>query len=316
MKNKHLVLLFLFVLLTGLVSRFSPWFKSDQIQSFLVKAEKNEIRRLSILNRQLPELLLEADDKNWYATQDDVVVGFPDSLVAPLLDAITSMKAVRILDDNSADTTGLVPGTFIEVTAEMDNGRKEHFRIGKETISEGKPVTCVQILPHGGMYLVEGHIRKRYDVDCQNFRSRETGIPDEISAFRMTRTGIDSVSGPVEGSGQSADGQEDTVPGMEEWLGAVRTLNNLPYANPSETGPYDIEDGADCRIELTGRTPDQTVRLDFYGIRYTKGKDKSVDITLAKRCLLHSSANEYNYFFLEDQEIVRRIISGPGVKVR
>ncbi|MFM8487533.1 MAG: hypothetical protein ACKOCH_14490, partial [Bacteroidota bacterium] len=86
MKNKHLVLLFLFVLLTGLVSRFSPWFKSDQIQSFLVKAEKNEIRRLSILNRQLPELLLEADDKNWYATQDDVVVGFPDSLVAPLLD--------------------------------------------------------------------------------------------------------------------------------------------------------------------------------------------------------------------------------------
>ncbi|MFM8486557.1 MAG: hypothetical protein ACKOCH_09470, partial [Bacteroidota bacterium] len=90
----------------------------------------------------------------------------------------------------------------------------------------------------------------------------------------------------------------------------------LPYANPSETGPYDIEDGADCWIELTGRTPDQTVRLDFYGIRYTKGKDKSVDITLAKRCLLHSSANEYNYFFLEDQEIVRRIISGPGVKVR
>lgn len=316
MKNKHLVLLFIFVLLTGLVSRFSPWFKSDQIQSFLVKITKNEIRRISILNTQLPELLLEADDKNWYATQDDIVVGFPDSLADPLLDAITAMKAVRILDESSSDSTGLVPGSYIEVTAETASRRKEHFRIGNETMTAGRPLTCVQILPHGGIYLVEGHLRKLFDVDCQDFRSRETGIPDEIQDVSIMRTGIDSVYIPVTEYGQSAGVQKDTVRGMEAWLEAVRKLSNLPYANLSETGPYDIEDGADYRIELTGKTPDQTVRLDFYGIRYTKGRDKTVEVTLARRCLLHSSANEYNYFFLEDQAIVRRIISGPGVKVR
>ena len=316
MKNKHLVLLFLLALFTGLVSRFSPWFKSDRIELFLVKAPGNEIRRISIVNRQLPELLLEADEKNWYASQDDVVVGFPDSLSAPLLDAITAMKAIRILDDSSADTTGLVPGKCIEVTAETVNRRKEHFRIGNETLTGGKPATCVQILPHGGIYLVEGHLRKLFDIDCEDFRSRETGIPDHISAISITRTGIDSVSGPLAGSGLSADGERDTIPGMKEWLEAVRQLNNLPYANLSEIGPYDIEDGPDYRIELAGGSPDQTVRLDFYGIKFTKGKNMSVDVTMAKRCLLHSSANEYNYFFLGDREIVRRIISGPDVRVR
>lgn len=313
MKNKHLVILFLFVLLTGLISRYSPWFKSDNIQSYLIKAEKNEIRRISILNRELPELLLEADDRNWYATQDDIVVGFPDSLALPLLDAISSMKAVRILDENSTDTTGLVPGGYIEVTAEVSSRRKEHFRIGNETMAGGKPGTFVQILPHGGIYLVEGHLRQKFNVDCQHFRSRDTGIPDEIVAVRITRTGVDTVSTPVMDIARQTS---DTIPGLEEWLGVVRSLNNLPYANPSETGPYDIEDGADYRIELTGKTPEQNVRLDFYGIRFTKGDDQSVQIVLARRCLLHSSANEYNYFFLENQEKVRRIISGPGIRVR
>jgi hypothetical protein len=58
------------------------------------------------------------------------------------------MKAVRILDDNSADTTGLVPGTFIEVTAEMDNGRKEHFRIGKRDDVGGKTGNLVSRYCH------------------------------------------------------------------------------------------------------------------------------------------------------------------------
>lgn len=319
MKNKHLVLMFLFVLLLGGVSRYIPWFRSDNIYSSLIKANKNEIRRIIILNQQLPELLLEADEKNWYVTQDDVVVGFPDSLAEPLLAAITLMKAVRIIDENSTDTTGLTPDKYIEVTAELANGRREYFRVGKETMTGGKPGTYVQIVPHGGIYLVEGHLRKKFDVDCQDFRSPDIGIPEEITAVSIIRSGIDSVSyTKPDSAGWFKQGQPDTIPGMRAWLGNLKTLKNLPYANPSETGPYDIEDGADYRVELTGKNPDHSVRLDFYGIRFTKTEDQSVDIILAKRCLIHSSTNEYNYFFLESQEAVRRIISSPvaGTTVR
>ena len=103
---------------------------------------------------------------------------------------------------------------------------------------------------------------------------------------------------------------------MQAWLSAIRSLKNLPYANPSETGPFDIEDGSDFSVELTGKSPDQIVRLDFYGIRYAYGEDKSLETVLARRCLLHSSSNEYNYFFLENQEKVRQIVRGPDAKVR
>lgn len=317
MKNKHLVLLFLFVLLTGWISRYSPWFRSDNIQSYLIKAGKNEIRRISILNQQLPELLLEADERNWYATQDDIVVGFPDSLAAPLLDAISAMKAVRIIDEKSTDTTGLTPGNCIEVSAELSSKRRERFRIGKETMTTGMAGTYVQIVPHGGIYLVEGHLRKKFDVDCQHFRSRDIGIPDEITAIRVKRTGIDSIVCTVtDSTGWLKQGQTDSVGGMQAWLSAIRSLKNLPYANPSETGPFDIEDGSDFRVELTGKTPDQIVRLEFYGIRYAYSEDKSLEIVLARRCLLHSSSNEYNYFFLENQEKVRQIVRGPDATVR
>ena len=305
--------MFLFVLLMGGVSRYVPWFRSDNIYSSLIKADKKEIRRIIILNQQLPELLLEADERNWYVTQDDVVVGFPDSLAEPLLDAITLMTAVRIIDENSTDTTGLTPGNYIEVTAELASGRREYFRVGKETMTGGKPGTYVQIVPHGGIYLVEGHLRKKFDIDCQDFRSRDIGIPEEITAISIIRSGIDSVSyTKTDSAGWFKQGLTDTIPGMKAWLGYLKMLKNLPYANPSETGPYDIEDGADYRVELTGKNPDQSVRLDFYGIRFTKTEDQSVDVILAKRCLLHSSANEYNYFFLNSQETVRPMISSPG----
>lgn len=316
MKNKHLLIIFVATLLLGLIARYAPWFKSDTLQSDLIRVQPGAVKRLSLVAPGAAELALERNEDGWVAAQSDLAVRTPDSLVMPLLDALKQVKALKIIHSAMPDTLWLLESQSLAVGVEIQPGRKEHFHIGREVMENGQPATYLKIEPHEGVYLVQGHLRRPFSLNIDDFRSKtvlQTPVAS-VTAVSLTRSGFDDLylqkNDTTAGWMQNGAMQDSSL--VELWLQQLQQLNGQPFATQAQEAGTD--DAPALKIELGGKPGSEPVLLEFYGLTYRMNPDSTLDIQTRKPCLVHSSENPFNFFYVKDQGLVRRIALGLLIK--
>jgi hypothetical protein len=316
MKNKHLLIIFVTTLLLGLIARYAPWFKSDTLQSDLIRVPSASVKRLVLVAPGSSELVLERSEDGWVAAQEALAVRTPDSSVLPLLAALEHVEALKIIHSKQPDSLWLLESQSLAVRVETLKGRKEHFHIGREVMENGQPATYLKIEPHEGVYLVKGHLRRLFSLNIDAFRSKTVlRMPvAAVTVVSLTRNGMGDLL--LQKSDTAAwwqlNGQGLDTNLVESWLKQLQHLNGLPFATQAQEAGTD--DAPALKIELSGQPGSEPVLLEFYGLTFRIQSDSSLAIQTRKPCLVHSSENPFNFFFIKDLDLIRSIALGLPAK--
>jgi hypothetical protein len=318
MKNKHLLLIFACTLLTGLLAKYTPWFKGDIFQTDLLRLTPNEVQRIAISRPGKEELLLERSDEGWVASQEDFAVRTADSLVAPLLTALSQFRSLRIVHVTQTDTLGLAPSQAIRVQVFMKNGRKEIFDVGRETQEQQQAATYVEMDQHEGVYLASKHLRQVFDRTIDDFRSKTVFDLklENLQAVRIERPGIDTIS--WQKSDTSAmwwRNNRNELPQRKEqvshWLGQVQQLNGLPFASHTDEGQAPENLAANISFKMMDSIMD--VQLQFYQTRANVYHTKRLATRNTPELVVISSQNSAIFFALFDTTLAKKIWNGPVI---
>jgi Domain of unknown function (DUF4340) len=311
MKNKHLLLIFGCTLFLGLLARYSPWFKNEIFNTDLVRIDSSKIERISILLPGQSELLLEHSDEGWVASQDDLALRTDDSLLTPILEALSVIRSRRIVDGAQRDTLGLLPSEAVHVEVYLKNGAKERFEIGKETWDNKLAATYVEIDKHDGIYLTDKHLRKVFARKINDFRSKVLldFSPDSLSAFKIFLLNADTLHFQKrDTAGLWQSNKVATFVSAEPvqlWLQALQKLRDLPFATQAEER-LSADDWL-ATLELSVSGAEEPIALHFFALGVARPSSKQLGV----KYLLQSSQNPFSYFVLSDSFVVRRILEGP-----
>ncbi len=311
MKNKHLLLIFCCTLLLGLLARYSPWFKNEIFHTDLVHIDSSKIERISILQPGQPELLLERSDEGWVVSQEELTRWTADSLLAPILEALSAIRSRRIVRTTNRDTLGLLPLQAVHVEVFMKNGAKERFDLGRE-IWEGKaPATYIEIDQHDGIYLADKHLRGVFSKQINDFRSKTVlnFSPQAIRAFLILGPNRDSLR--YQKSDTAAVWQRWGQPGIftqeqvEMWMQHLQQLKELPFVtDPGERLSGEHWYGT---VKLDFLDSEESVSLSFFDIIPVETVPKQN----LPPFLLISTQNPWTGFSMEDTSLLRKILTGP-----
>ena len=104
MKNKHLVLLFLLVVVVGLVSRMLPVRYRTFFESNLFRWDETDVSRMVVSVPDRPDLLLERIEHGWSVEQDGRTTVVPAVTVSEMLEALTGIESFEMVKTTRTDT--------------------------------------------------------------------------------------------------------------------------------------------------------------------------------------------------------------------
>lgn len=317
MKNKHLVLLFIIVLILGLLRylpvRYRPVFHND-----LIRVDTAALTKCVVAVPGQPEISIERAETGWAADQNGRVAPLTDPDMAPLLEALSGIRGIRRVKTDLPDSLGFIPGTQVKV--QIFNGRQlmEHFDLGHEIITENQFATYLKLPAHEGIYLAEGHLRRLFARTLDDFRPKSvlSVSPDSVRSIGVWEARADTVivfekkdslrrwtakNFPYSLSNDSA----------QNWLELLHRLNSSPFADN-----FDESQERDTRLAAFYlKTADNTnIALQFYLL---KPPNIPEDLSSLRRqhwqhlpiYVVHSSQNPMNYFAVSDTNLVRFLCS-------
>lgn len=319
MKNKHLVLLFLSVLVVGLLVRVLPVRYRTFFHTELIRVDTATLTQCVIQAPGQPELTLERTERGWTADQDRRTAAVPHSDMTALLDTLAGIYSLRSVKTSLADTLGFTREKIVRIRLFRDTRLVEQFELGAEIRDAGQTGTYLRLPLHDGVYLVRGHLRRLFDRTLDDFRSRVvTNIsPDEVHRITLRFQGSAKTAVFEKNDStkywESLDGQiflaHDSV---QTWLGLFNRLDNSPFADN-----FDESQAAKSRIaEIRLESQDKAAQsIQFF---YLKPPDAPEDLSALRRkqvralpvYVFHSSANPMNYFAATDTNLVRFLCFG------
>lgn len=313
MKNKHIVLVFCLTLLIGVALRYAPWLNRETLQSGLACVPVTDIGHILLQRPGQPETVLAPADQGWLASTDELTLPVPDSIMTPLLAALSEQRTLRIVHSRQLDSLGLLPGQAIHVELLLRNGRRERFDIGRELPENGQPATCLRLESHNGIYLTSGYLRHLFMITPEAFRNKNLLSLDEagLSAIRLYRIGCDTLAyEKLDSVNWKSSAMPPKMIGQAEvlrWLGRVKRLNGLPFASSGEQSS--IAERPDLCIEFQSPANEPAL-LEFFGISCTRLTDGTPRVSPLADCVVHSSQNPYNYFEVRDTAALQVILQG------
>lgn len=323
MKNKHLVLLFLFVLLLGLISRWLPVHYQSYFSTKLIKANADVVNKLVVKKTGSPDLILERLQGKWLAQQNGRSTSVSAKEVTDMIHQLTGISSFQLLKTSQADTLGLNPENALMVTLFQLNGTTEALAIGRESVENDQPVTFIQLPNHAGMYKVPGHFRAAFSRNLNGFRLKTVAQfePEAIQKIGIQPAGALPVYvQAADSSGQwTTPNREFSIPpeAILNWLKQFQRLEDCPFADffdesrTVETLHTTIFLGVESGKFLT---------LRFF---YVNPPNVPEDISRVQNAeyqnrpayVVHSSQNPANYFLIPDTNLAAYLCRGllPGL---
>ena len=180
MKNKHLVGLFLGILLIGVVGRYCDFRCSTKLDAVLFKKPIEELDKIHIYTNDT--LIASRAAELWLMTRREETVVAPDSLIARFLKAIQQIETTQLLHTNRLDTLGLLPEQRLTIVCSSDKWPDQVFFLGKEIVQNNQPFTWLALPNHDQYYLVKGNFKKTFLVD---FDQLIPPLPMQIDTANM-----------------------------------------------------------------------------------------------------------------------------------
>lgn len=329
MKNKHLVLLFLLVLIIGLLSRHLPVRYRSFFQSELIRVDTAEMTKCVLLAPGQPELVLERTENGWAADQDGRVAPVAQEDMAPLLATLAGIHSFRRVKTGRPDTLGFTTDKLLRVRVFHQNRLVEYFELGDETLEENQPLTYLQLPLHNGVYLAPGHLRRIFARSLDDFRPK---MLSRLSMDAIRRIGILNQSADTLVVFEKNDSLQRWISrdrqftlrddSVQLWLGLFNRLNNSPFADN-----FDESQARETRVATLLLETADSVRLTFQFYALTP-PNLPEDLSELRRqrvrtlpvYVMHSSENPLNYFAATDTNLVHFLCYGlwqpplPGKK--
>lgn len=320
MKNKHLVLLFLFVLLIGYLGRWLPWQRKQEFKTGLIRVDTAALTQVSIAQNGRSELLIERTEAGWAATQELRSAPVQSADIEPLLGALAQIHSLRIVKTNRPDTVGFGDADLLKISLSVGHKTIENFEIGNETLENGSPATYIHLNRHEGIYLVQNHLRGIFSKTLNDFRKNNVAdidperiksiLIERLEEFRKGAYFIqkNDSTGHWELPGQPPpfQVQDDTV---QIWLRLFSRLNGSPFA--------DHFDESRARETFAGRITLYSTSHDSLVIRlfYVKPPDFPEEISRMQApeqpvYVVHSTLNPLNFFAPPDTTLLHRMWYG------
>lgn len=317
MKNKHLVLLFLLVLLLGYVGRRLPWRCQSDLRSRLVPVPE-AVYRIQVSRKGQPDLFLERTAVGWVAEQEGRIVPVSGDTIKALLEILGQTTPFTPLRGNeSAKAFASVPPLHLRFS--LQDRAELSLQLGLDGQDSSGHWTLVRFAQHEGIYRVRGALRTRFERTLDDFRSREL-LP--FSVEQVCRVALywppdssvfwektDTAAWP---KGLDAFSATTTLP-LQYWLNAVAQLQNLPFADFFD----ESREEEWLRLTATLTTCEgQALTLRFFVLEPPDIPEdihslRRQGIRSLPRHVVHSSANPRNYFVLPDAEMGARLCAGP-----
>lgn len=318
MKNKHLLLLFLGVLILGLMSRHLPWTYRSFFKNELIRIDTASLVQCVMLVSGQPELSLDRTETGWVAVQLNRSTPLADTQILPFLSVLSDIHILRTLKSSSVDTLGLSESARLCVTLQLNNHREEQFWLGNEVLENGAPATYLQMPRHEGLYLVPGHLRRMFSKNLDDFRSNDI-IPFPLDS--ILEIGLQWANElPVFFERNDSSGRWESTNGLlsysrdsiQNWLVLFNQLKKIPFADNFDESRASETHLATIFLVLHNKSP---LGLRFF---YAKPPDIPEDLTALRArgyrnlpvYILNSSFNPANFFAIEDTSLVRQICYG------
>ncbi|MCK6691087.1 MAG: DUF4340 domain-containing protein [Thermoanaerobaculia bacterium] len=318
MKNKHLVLLFLIVLTLGLLRylpvRYRPVFHND-----LIRVDTVAMTQCIVVVPGQSEISIERSETGWVADQNGRVAPLTGADMAPLLEALAGIRALRRVKTGLPDSLGFTPGQQLKV--QIFNGKRlmEYFELGHELRTNDQPATYLRLPMHKGVYLAEGHLRRLFTRTLDDFRPKSVlwVSPASVRSIGIWQAQADTLIVFEKNDSLRCWGainfpytlSDDSV---QNWLGLLHRLNGSPFADN-----FDESQDKDSRLAAFYlKTADSSeLALQFYLL---KPPNIPEDLSGLRRqhwqhlpvYVVHSSQNPMNYFAAPDTNLVRFLCSG------
>ncbi len=317
MKNKHLVLLFLSVLVLGLLAKRLTWPANQFFKTNLIKVETDRIAQISIERYGQPELLLERAETAWVATQEGRTAVVRPEHIEPILAALSAVYSIRVVKKPRLDTLGFYAENALKIAVKQDDGAVRTFEVANETLENGRPATYILIKRYGEVFLVENHLRKVFSKKLDDFREKKVAdfAPDEVKQiiFDWTEREEPNVQYPIfkndsTGKWEPLGGTppEISEDSIQAWLSLFSRLNDAPFADYFDESR--ARETLLSQVEIGLSYPDSLV----FRLFYVKPPDLPEEISTAKIktlpvYVLHSSQNPSNFFAPQDTQLLRQI---------
>ncbi len=316
MKNKHLVLLFIGVLALGLLTRRLPWPAKKFFQTDLIALDTASVTRISILQNGQPELSLDRSEPGWVVTQELRSLAVRQDDIAPMLEALSAVRSLRIVKTNFPDTLGFAEANRLQVVVFQDNKMLEQFEIGNLSLENSQPATFFRLLPHGGIYLVQKHLRPSFAKTFDDFRLKTVAAfePAQVRAVAVENSTLLPVFFQKNDSLARWETPEKlTYPddSMQIWLALFSRLNGAPFADFfDESRAQETQAG---KITLHLLSSDSLVfRIFHEKTPDLPEKNFPPKIKFLPPYIFHFSQNPANYFALPDKPFVHQIFLEPS----
>ncbi|MFN0173092.1 MAG: DUF4340 domain-containing protein [Saprospiraceae bacterium] len=315
MKNKHLVFLFIVTLLVGLAIRRAPWQDSKYFQTNLLKLDTASVQQIQVALPGQDILYLLRNDAGWSAEQGDRSINLPQEAAQKMLSTLADLRSIRIAKTSMPDTLGFSPATAIQISIIDDKTQSESLTIGWETIENSQAASFVNLPKHGGIYLVNDHLRNVFSKTLTDFRNRTIVrfAPSSVQGFCIFGLNMDSllfqkndITGIWEGSEGSKDYPNDSI---QIWFAKIAELHGLQFADLFDESR--ASDAFYAKITLLFETQLEPLTLTIFHwhqqiVPEVMDRQKLNRQKFAN-FVLHSSQNPANYFALNDTLLLQDI---------
>jgi len=317
MKNKHLVLLFVGVLLVGLVSRWLPVRYRTLFESRLFRWEEKDVSRMTVSGGGRPDLLFERLEEGWGVEQEARATVVQEAVVSEMLGALTGIGTFELVKTGRPDTLGFVAGEVLPVRLYRQKHLLEALEIGGEGATAVGACTYIRLPEHGGVYRVPGHLRHFFARSLQDFRPKTlvSLAPDAVRRITVAWPNGDSlVLNRADSAGRwvlANDLRHLSADSVHAWLALFERLKNSPFAD------Y-FDESRETETLFAGIVLEAVDTVEILRIFYLEPPDvpeEPADLRRRDRhfpaaFVVHSSANPYNYFALPDTNLVRILCFG------
>lgn len=305
MKNKHLVLLFLGIVIVGWFGRKFHFGNGTDLRIKLCKSEMKKLYKILVINIDTIELI--KNEEEWIAGINDDNILFPDSLARSVLETITNMESMYFIKTDLPDTLGFTGKDAIGIHCFSDNiPREESFTLGKCVIFNGAPSTWVAIKGHEQYYLAKGDLKAPLQIKWANLKPIKRFLTDTIGIkavvvwFEKDTTQFTSINNLAADS-------------MKIWLNGFYQMT----ISAPEADFFDVEHEDHSRIGEVHLQKEDHLPAQVYHFYYAARPTLPDDPEKMKRFknyqpqyVIAAQKNPNVFYALKDTFLVRQIMTG------
>jgi hypothetical protein len=315
MKNKHLVLLFLGVLILGIASRWLPVRYRTFFETNLLRVDAADVSRMIVSAPGMSDLLFERIDRGWSVEQEDRTAIVPADTVMDMLELLANLASFQVVKTERPDTLGLAPDYLLRVRLFQANKLLENIEIGREYTAPDGSFTYLRLPGHTGIYRVPGRLRREFGRTLDDFRSKTVLAPTLDAVRAIGVAWPDSTTYFLEKNDSTgrwlfSDGPNSlSADSVSRWFQHVQRLNESPFADHFDESRESETLYAIITLETTNG---RTYALRFF---FLKPPDAPEDLASLRRrgvralpsFVVHASSNPLNYFAVADTNLVHQL---------